>query len=1177
MGVSDMKCPKCQFDNREEAKFCGKCRAKLSRVCPYCKSENPPENNFCDECGHDLGKPKETPPIDYNQPQSYTPKFLADKILNNRSSLEGERKLVTVLFADVANYTSMAEKLDPEEVHQIMDGCFKILMDDIHKYEGTINQFTGDGVMALFGAPVAHEDHAQRGCYAALSIQKAIGEYGERIKEDRGVGFLIRIGLNSGLVVVGSIGDDLRMDYTAVGDTTNLASRMESMARPGTILVSKSTHKIARDFFEFESLGKVELKGKEEPQEAYELLRAGEVETRIGASVAKGLTKFVGRKNSMAALKEALKEARAGSGQVVGMVGEAGVGKSRLLFEFKNLLPQSECAYLEGRCLHFGGSMSYLPFLDILRSYFEIKEGDQEFLIKKKMAEKVIGLDEKLESALPPLMELLSLKVEDEDFIRLGPQQKRERTSEAIRNLLIRLSQERPLVLAVEDMHWIDKTSEELLDYLIGWLASTHILLILFYRPEYTHQWGSKSYYRKIGLNQLTTQSSAELVQAILEGGEVSPEIRELILNRAAGNPLFMEEFANTLLENGSIQRKNHQYVLSRKVSEIQVPDTIHGIIAARMDRLEDNLKRTMQVASVIGRDFAFRILQTITGLREGLKAHLLNLQGLEFIYEKRLFPELEYIFKHALTQEVAYNSVLHKRRKEIHRKIGGAIEQIYAERLEEFFEMLAYHFDQGEVWDKAVEYQVKAGMKDRHGYIIHNAMNNFNRAKEILEKHEPDVPWRIRYDLFFEMGGAMFDLGQHQYALRELKTAVDIANREGTTDLRVQAMFFQATVAIFSLEIAQMKTILEEMEPLVADNMESLLGVVAQQAFSSLLLGDDIPLALAKEKEMNDLIRRAPNSPFYAQTAFYIGLYHRWRGDYKKGSEILEPLVPILKASATPYFYLAATFFYALALGEQGRYQEAIRILEEGREFGMKSGERYNTPKLTNSLGWAYHELCHFDKAIEFNKLALDSIQELLGPGTSNVFEIESQTRINLGENYLMTGNLQKAQEYLELVYENTKKPEYYFIRLRWKPRCLLGLGELWIQAGDTDKAESFLSELIEHQWTDKFPYKKYQVRAWRLRSDILSARGQLEDAEAEMHRALTQAKQLGNPTQLWKTHQALAKLRLEQGKSDEARAEFQAALKVVQGIAEGLTDAALKEGYLKSEPIQELFSQGS
>ena len=1167
-----MKCPKCQTENPEDSQFCLECGGKIELKCPNCEKVLPIGAKFCNGCGHALAEQEDAPPVNYDQPESYTPKFLADKILTTRSSIEGERKLVTVLFADVANYTSISEKLDPEEVHQIMDGCFKILMDKIHRYEGTINQFTGDGVMALFGAPVAHEDHPQRACHAALSIQKAMRGYGDRLRADLEIDFKMRIGLNSGPVIVGAIGDDLRMDYTAVGDTTNLGSRMESVARPGTILVAKNTYRHTRDFFEFESLGKVELKGKEEPQEAYCLLEAGEIETRIEAAVAKGLTKFVGRKNSLAALREALEEAEGGSGQVVGIVGEAGVGKSRLLFEFKRLLPQNECAYLEGRCLHFGSSMSYSPLLDILRSYFELKDREEALVIKQKMAEKIAGLDKKLESDLPPLMELLSLKVEDEALIKLGAQQKRERTFEAIRNLLIRLSQERPLVLALEDMHWIDKTSEELLDYLIRWLAGTNILLILLYRPEYTHQWGSKSYYRKIGLNQLTTPSSAELVQAILDGGEVSPEIRELILNRTSGNPLYMEELTHSLLEDGSIQKKNQLFVFRGKASEIQVPDTIQGIIASRMDRLEDNLKRTMQVASVIGRDFAFRILQTITGLREELKAYLLNLQGLEFIYEKSLFPELEYIFKHALTQEVAYNSVLHKRRKEIHGKIGQAIENIYTEKLEEFYEMLAYHFDQGEVWDKAVEYHVKAGVKSRQNYAIQTAIQYFDRAKDILDQQEPKVPWRSLYDLFFEEGQVLEGLGKWEYAYEELEKAAEIAHREGATELRGQALLFAATAALYCNKKDESLRLLEETESLIRDVPEALLGVVARQALVY-WMADDIPMTLSKERRAYELIRLAPRSPHLPLATNTLSFFNRWRGNVHKTLESLEPLMPLLKKTAPLNFYLEAGFFCGLALGESGRYQEAVQTLVEGREFGLRAGERYATAKTTNSLGWAYHELCQFDKAIECNNLALDSIQEFLGPGTSNLFEIESQTRINLGENYLMTGDWQKAREYLELVYENAKKPEYYFVRPRWKPRCLLGLGELWLQAGDRDKAESFLSELFEHQWTDRFPYKKYQVRAWRLRSDILSGKGQMEDAEIELNRALIQAKQLGNPTLFWGTHQAMGNLLLKQGKSKDARAQFQTASKVVLGIAEGLTDAALKEGYLNSEPIQKLF----
>jgi len=802
-----MKCPNCGFENPEGMKFCGGCGAKLEYICPNCNYSNPPQFKFCGECGHELrgsNEPElESQPesaIDYTAPESYTPKHLVDKILTDRGAIEGERKIVTVLFADVAGFTSISEKLDPEEVHQIMDGTFKILMDEIHKYEGTINQFTGDGVMSLFGAPVAHEDHAQRACHAALSIQRAIQDYGDTIHREYGVEFKMRIGLNSGPVVVGSIGDDLRMDYTAVGDTTNLAARMESMTKPGAILVSESTHKIALNYFEFESLGKIEVKGKEEAQESYELIKTSEVETRIDASVAKGLTKFVGRKNSMAALMETSDKVQSGSGQVVGVVGEAGVGKSRLLLELRSDFPQGEFTYLEGRCLQYGGSIIYMPILDTLRSFFEIKEGDREIIIRNKIKEKALSLDEKLERTLPSFQDLFSLKVEDGEYCKLEPQQKRERTFEAIRDLFIRESQDRLLVLAIEDLQWIDKTSEEFLDYLIGWLANTRILLILLYRPEFTHQWGSKSYYTKIGLDQLGAEPSAELVQAMLEDGEVVPELRELILNRAAGNPLFMEEFTHTLLETGSIERKDSQYVLSRESSDIQVPDTIQGIISARMDRLEDNLKRIMQIASVIGKEFAFHILQTITGMRDELKFHLLNLQGLEFIYEKTLFPELEYIFKHALTQEVAYNSLLLKRRKEIHEKIGNAIEELYPERLEEFYEMLAYHYSKSENLEKAYQYLKLAGDKATRNYSHRDALNFFKKAIDTLDHlPETDETKREQIEVRLLMGIPMVTLSFPEDSLTILREGESLSKEVG--DEKSLAIFYRSLSYYYSLK----------------------------------------------------------------------------------------------------------------------------------------------------------------------------------------------------------------------------------------------------------------------------------------------------------------------------------------------------------------------------------------
>jgi tetratricopeptide (TPR) repeat protein len=573
---------------------------------------------------------------------------------------------------------------------------------------------------------------------------------------------------------------------------------MAGLAEPGTVLLSEHTHRLVKDYFELKQLGKFEVKGKGEPQEVFELVKPGGATTRIEASMAKGLTKFVGRQNSMAALMEAYEKVKSGTGQVMGVVGEAGVGKSRLLFEFRHRLPQDEFGYLEGRCIHFGGAMPYLPILDILRSYFEIVEGEREIVIRKRVKEKIIQLDEKLKGILSPIQDLLSLKVEDEAYLKIEPKQRKEKVFEALRDLIVRGSQELPLILAIEDLHWIDKTSEEFLDYFIGWLANVKVMLILLHRPEYTHRWGSKSYFNRIGVDQLTLQSSAELVRAILEGGETAPELSNLILNRAAGNPLFMEELTHSLLENGSIQIKDKQYVLARAPSDLQVPDTIQGIIAARIDRLEENLKRIMQVASVIGREFAFRILQVISGMREDLKSQLLNLQGLELIYEKSLFPELEYIFKHALTQEVAYNSLLSNRRKEIHKRIGSAIEELYAGNLEELYEVLAYHYSRGEELEKACQYLKLSGEKATQNHALWEAYGFYKDAVQLLNRlPETEENKKELIEVIQLMGIPMHLLAFPEGSLSFLQLAERLAKELG--DTRYLAALYSLTGSYYT------------------------------------------------------------------------------------------------------------------------------------------------------------------------------------------------------------------------------------------------------------------------------------------------------------------------------------------------------------------------------------------
>ena len=1091
-----MKCPECQHENREGAKFCIKCGEKFGVKCPNCGNSLPFEALFCDECGHTLAELKETPSVDYSEPQSYTPKFLADKILTTRSSIEGERKLVTVLFADVANYTSISEKLDPEEVHQIMDGAFKILMDEIHKYEGTINQFTGDGVMALFGAPVAHEDHAQRACYAALSIQKALGQYGDKLKNDHGIEFRMRIGLNSGNVVVGSIGDDLRMDYTAIGDTTNLASRMEGMANPGQSMVSENTYTLARDFFEFKSLGKVQIKGKKDALESYELIKPSEVETRIEAAAARGLSKFIGRGREMETLKERFEKTQSGSGQVIGVVGEAGVGKSRLLLEMRNMLPHGDYTYLEGRCLHYGGSMTYLPILDILRSYFDIKEGDIESDIKEKIQEKILQLDERLKTVFPPFQETLSLTVDDGAYLQLEPAVKKIRTFEAIRDLLVRLSETQPLVLVVEDLHWIDKTSEEFLGYLIDSLGNTHILLILLYRPEYAHQWGSKSHYSKIGVDQLSTKSSSQLVEVILEGGDVVPELRELIVGRAGGNPLFVEELTQSLLENGSIQRKEHGYILSRKASEIEVPDTLQGIIAARIDRVEESLKRIMQVASVIGREFAFRILQTIMGMRQELKSELLNLQGLEFISEKQLFPELEYIFKHAFIQEVAYKSLLHKRRNELHEKIGNAIEELYPERIEEYYELLAYHYAHSANTGKAVEYLDRANQKAIKLNAFEEAMVYFDEAMKLLdtlpETHE----------------------NRHR---------------------RISLLVNQWIVSMLLFRLLEYHELLMRYESMAVELDEpGLLGALyAGMGFCEWMFGYN-EKSIQTSTKAAELCEAAGNAPHAALAYLRSQWAHVWKGDYKKAIALKEDILRNLEQqfSLQPcvYCFSGASLTYLYL----GRWDLAV---EEGKE-ALRLAEEYSDNSLISFaalvISNVYTGKGDLDRAIEYGELA---VQKAPTPAD------KLWAQYTLAWAWCRAGETRRGIETLAAIL-----PIFRDVRIRvTEIICAAELGEGYWLAGENEKARQTLDEAVE--LSEQCGYRWYGGWTQRLLGEI-AMENNPDQAADHFDKSIAILKEIRAENELAMAYSGYGRFHKQQGNIAEAHEYLTNALEIFERL---------------------------
>src|SRR5262245_35476235 len=597
-------------------------------------------------------------------PLAYTPPYLAEKILTSRSALAGERKQVTVFFADIKDSTRLIEGLDPEAAQQLLDPALRLMMEAVHRFEGTVNQVLGDGLMALFGAPIAHEDHALRACYAALALQTAIRPYADEVRRAQGMVLQLRVGLNSGEVVVRAIGNDLHMDYSAVGQTTHLAARMEQLATPGTILLTAATWRLVEGLVRVQALGAVPVKGLTAPVEAFELVGVTTLRRRLQAAAARGLTRFVGRQHELDALHQTLAQAAACHGQVVALVGEAGVGKSRLAYEFVHAHPTQGWLVLESASVSYGKATPYFPVLDLLKRYCHLEERDDPRTVRAKVTGQVLTLDEALQDTLPALLFLLEVLPEDSPFRSLDPPQRRQRTLQALKRVLLRESQVQPLLLVFEDLHWIDAETQALLDSLVGSLPTARLLLLVNYRPEYQHGWGSKTSYTQLRLDPLPPASAAEVLQVLLGDDPSLAPLKQLLIERTAGNPFFLEESVRTLVETGGLVGAPGAYRLAQALPTIQVPATVQAVLAARIDRLPPEEKHLLQTAAVIGTEVSCALLRAIADLPEdSLHRGLAHLQAAEFLYETRLFPEPEYTFKHALTHEVAYGSLLLERR----------------------------------------------------------------------------------------------------------------------------------------------------------------------------------------------------------------------------------------------------------------------------------------------------------------------------------------------------------------------------------------------------------------------------------------------------------------------------------------------------------------------------------
>jgi class 3 adenylate cyclase/tetratricopeptide (TPR) repeat protein len=700
-----MLCFQCRSDLPESAKFCSQCGAKIEAACPGCGQPAPSGSKFCPECGQDLRKAPAAVRIDTTHPAAYTPKHLADKILTGKSAIEGERKLVTILFADVAGSTAMFENLDPEAVHEIMDGCFRILLDEIHRFEGTVNQFTGDGVMALFGAPIAHEDHAQRACHAALAIQKALTPYRETLKRRFAIDFAMRIGVNTGPVVVGAIGDDLRMDYTAQGDTANLAARMLTLAQPGTIYASNAAFALTEGYFLFENLGLNAVKGKSEPVAVYRLIAPSSRRTRFDVNAEKGLTPLVGRQRDLDALRDVYCRAKAGQGQAVVVSSEAGMGKSRLLYEFRKAIANEDVMFLEGQCLSYSKNVAYHPIMDVLKAFFNIGEGDSDADIGDKVARGLAALGIDPAVSRPYLMALLGCKDAGGDPSAITPEERRQRINEALIDLVVKGARLRPLVLAIEDVHWIDDSSKEAIGEVLETIPTEAVLLVCTCRPEFTPGWGMKTYLHQIVLPRLSESESVAMAAHLLQADRLGNEIARLMADKTEGVPFFIEEVARSLKDLKIIQgqdRRSH----TETPSTLRIPSTIQGIIMARVDALPETAKQILRTGSVIEREFGHRLLQRATGFSEKeLACGLGAAKDAELIYQRGAGAEATYFFKHALTMEVIYGSLLGPQKRRLHGRAGNAIVALYPQSLDTHSASLARHFREGGMFAEAAKY----------------------------------------------------------------------------------------------------------------------------------------------------------------------------------------------------------------------------------------------------------------------------------------------------------------------------------------------------------------------------------------------------------------------------------------------------------------------------------------
>ncbi len=1026
-----MKCPKCQFENPEGMTFCGQCGAKLERVCPSCNFSNPPQFKFCGKCGSDLiiSSAPAFKELSFDEKltkiQKYLPKGLTEKILSQRDRIEGERKQVTVMFCDMEGFTALSEKLGIEEAYSIMDQIYEILIHKVHDYEGTVNEMTGDGIMALFGAPIALEDANQRAIRSALAIHREMTRLSDKKKQDQVniPPIKMRIGIHTGPVVVGTLGNDLRVEFKAVGDTVNLASRVEGLAEPGTTYVTDDTFKLSEGFFRFESLGDKDIKGKEKPIRVYRVIAPSTRRTRFDVNAERGLTAFVGRERELELMLDGFERTKSGRGQAFSIMGEAGVGKSRLLFEFRKAVANEDLIFLEGKCLSYSRGVAYHPVIDILKSNFDIREDDRDSEIREKVSRGLKVLDTDEASTLPYLLELLSATDSGIDKIPISPEARKDRIIEAVRRMALKGSETRPLIMAFEDLHWIDKSSEDFMKDLLENISGSRIFLIFTYRPEFVPTWGGKSYHNQVTLNRLSNRESLAMVAYLLRTEDIDNGLVELVLEKTEGVPFFIEEFIKSLLEQKIIDKCGDRYCLVKDIEGMIVPSTVQDVLMARIDSLAESAKEVLQTGSVVGREFNQDLIQAVTGLPERkLLSDLSVLKDSEFLYERGIYPQSSYIFIHALTQEVAYNSLLSKRRKGIHAAIGKAIESLNAQRLDEFYEILAYHYSKGDSFEKAYQYLKLSGNKTTRNYSNWEAFRFYKDALEVLNQlsDSPDNK-RKQIEVILLMSGPMMFLTYPEDSLRILEEGVRLCKK--LNDKKSLATIY------------------------------SLLGIYYMHRGKPLEAIKYSEIGFEEPRKLQDLELMAP-------IARGLCVSYLAAGKFQKASDFAPRVIDLLEKAHRESDLFGAPFhtysllcaYYALSLAMLGNFEKATEYLKKGLHAASSINHLASLGVLEAMFGLMFsikgdgtNSIKHFQNSIRYFE-------------DSKTVLIFAVTWSGLGSGYYYLGELEAARKHISRGIELTNRGGSEW----WKSFHYFYLSKIHFDLGDQKSSRSAIEEAL-------------------------------------------------------------------------------------------------------------------